>query len=228
MRFKKIVFGLILSLLLAFPTYADVLPISAGNAGVESIIQPRGSHRWSGDGYPFPPYRYETSAPQYRGINGNVTFTLNPGETIRINARYGRQSSYISLRSSGGLPYKYAQDYLHSNTSTSYVAGHAWFVTMDNTSGDKVVQLFMPAHKEGSDSEGHVRVPDTYYTVTLRPAPHPLLGVDRGTRASPVELTKHFLLNYAHYNLYSEGDILHTPSELYFRVTFFTSNKYAV
>lgn len=227
MRFKKIVFGLILSLLLAFPTYADVLPISAGNAGVESIIQPRGSHRWSGDGYPFPPYRYETSAPQYRGINGNVTFTLNPGETIRINARYGRQSSYISLRSSGGLPYKYAQDYLHSNTSTSHVAGHAWFVTMDNTSGDKVVQLFMPAHKEGSDSEGHVRVPDTYYTVTLRPA-HTHSWSWTGTRASPVELTKHFLLNYAHYNLYSEGDILHTPSELYFRVTFFTSNKYAV
>lgn len=145
MRFKKIVFGLILSLMLAFPAYAsEIIPISVDNAGVNSIIQPRGSHRWSGDGYPFPPYQYTTSAPQTGGINGNVTFTLNPGETIRINARYGRQSSFISLRSSGGLPYKYAQDYYHSNTSTSHVAGHAWFVTMDNTAGDKVVQLFMP------------------------------------------------------------------------------------
>ena len=171
MRFKKIVFGLILSLMLAFPAYAsEIIPISVDNAGVNSIIQPRGSHRWSGDGYPFPPYQYTTSAPQTSGINGNVTFTLNPGETIRINARYGRQSSFISLRSSGGLPYKYAQDYYHSNTSTSHVAGHAWFVTMDNTAGDKVVQLFMPAHKEGSESEGYIRVPDTYYNVTLRPA----------------------------------------------------------
>ena len=171
MRFKKIVFGLILSLMLAFPAYAsEIIPISVDNAGVNSIIQPRGSHQWSGDGYPFPPYQYTTSAPQTNGINGNVTFTLNPGETIRINARYGRQSSFISLRSSGGLPYKYAQDYYHSNTSTSHVAGHAWFVTMDNTAGDKVVQLSMPAHKEGSESEGYIRVPDTYYNVTLRPA----------------------------------------------------------
>ena len=171
MRFKKIVFGLILSLMLAFPAYAsEIIPISVDNAGVNSIIQPRGSHQWSGDGYPFPPYQYTTSAPQTSGINGNVTFTLNPGETIRINASYGRQSSFISLRSSGGLPYKYAQDYYHSNTSTSHVAGHAWFVTMDNTAGDKVVQLFMPAHEEGSESEGYIRVPDTYYNVTLRPA----------------------------------------------------------
>lgn len=171
MRFKKIVFGLILSLMLAFPAYAsEIIPISVDNAGVNSIIQPRGSHQWSGDGYPFPPYQYTTSAPQTNGINGNVTFTLNPGETIRINARYGSQSCFISLRSSGGLPYKYAQDYYRSDTSTSHVAGHAWFVTMDNTAGDKVVQLFMPAHKEGSESEGYIRVPDTYYNVTLRPA----------------------------------------------------------
>ena len=46
MRFKKIVFGLILSLLLAFPAYAsEIIPISVDNAGVNSIIQPRGSHR---------------------------------------------------------------------------------------------------------------------------------------------------------------------------------------
>lgn len=87
MRFKKIVFGLILSLLLAFPAYADVLPISVGNTRSQSDIMARASGVYDvtttitlGKGQTY--CSFGGNVYNFKQCHGTVTVYANAGTTV--------------------------------------------------------------------------------------------------------------------------------------------------
>lgn len=101
MRFKKIVFGLILSLMLAFPAYAsEIIPISVDNAGVNSIIQPRG-YVWSGT-VPLPDAQYYYTMPDRSGTTTEVTISPKPGENIQLSCTTVRVEHMHNFRIPAG------------------------------------------------------------------------------------------------------------------------------
>ena len=163
MRFKKIVFGLILSLLLAFPAYAsEIIPISVDNAGVNSIIQPR-RYVWSGT-VPLPDAQYYYTLPDQGGTTTEVTISPKPGENIQLSWYYGRSGTRAQFQNTGGFQGYTTTQKTNSNTH-SFTTYYTFTVPEGYTGG--TISLFRPPWKNTNNEGDTVYYGDTHIIVHI-------------------------------------------------------------
>lgn len=163
MRFKKIVFGLILSLLLAFPAYAsEIIPISVDNAGVNSIIQPR-RYVWSGT-VPLPDAQYYYTMPDRHGTTTEVTISPKPGENIQLSWYYGKGGTHAQFQNTGGFQGYTTTRKTNSNTH-SFTTYYTFTVPEGYTGG--TISLFMPPWKNTNNEDDTVYYGDTHIIVHI-------------------------------------------------------------
>lgn len=163
MRFKKIVFGLILSLMLAFPAYAsEIIPISVDNAGVNSIIQPRG-YVWSGT-VPLPDAQYYYTMPGRRGTTTEVTISPKPGENIQLSWDYGKGGTHAQFQNTGGFQGYTTTQKTYSNTR-SFTTYYTFTVPEGYTGG--TINLFRPPWKNTNNAGDTVYYGDTHIIVHI-------------------------------------------------------------
>ena len=200
-KLKTILLSVILTLMCCLTCFAsEIVPISVDNAGVESIVQPR---RWWGD-TPKPKATYTYSWPDNYspGVRNpprkEVRHTPNakPGEVIELSLHHPRSGIDPVVNNTAGLPYTVSHyRYGEASTYTTYYS----FTVPEGYQGGTIYASqtgWSSVNNEG-DRIGYGNI-HVYITI---PSGHTHSWSWTGDQANLIELTKYFLLNYAHYNL---------------------------